>query len=174
MHQRPPAATVRRSPNDWSTADRRASPQRPEPERVLRDARAEPDELPTLEAAAGGGPVTVTELARSRSTARNACGRRLDITRSSSATVCACGCADADAAGQVRIWLYVPPTTDLRKSFDGLAALVRSKLLKTPLKAASCLPSSTAGAHQIKILYFDRRRTTACGHKRLEQGGSTA
>jgi transposase len=28
---------------------------------------------------------------------------------------------------QVRIWLYGPPT-DMRKSFDGLSALVRMKL----------------------------------------------
>jgi transposase len=34
--------------------------------------------------------------------------------------------------GQLRIWLYVPPT-DLRKSFDGLAALVRTKLAEDPL-----------------------------------------
>ena len=34
--------------------------------------------------------------------------------------------------GQLRVWLYVPPT-DLRKSFDGLSALVRTKLQEDPL-----------------------------------------
>ncbi len=34
--------------------------------------------------------------------------------------------------GQVRIWLYAVPT-DLRKSFDGLSALVRTKLDEDPL-----------------------------------------
>ena len=33
---------------------------------------------------------------------------------------------------QVRIWLYAPPT-DMRKSFDGLSALVRTKLVEDPL-----------------------------------------
>ena len=33
---------------------------------------------------------------------------------------------------QVRIWLYAPPT-DMRKSFDGLSALVRTKLAEDPL-----------------------------------------
>ena len=32
----------------------------------------------------------------------------------------------------VRIWLYGPPT-DMRKSFDGLSALVRTKLDENPL-----------------------------------------
>jgi len=36
------------------------------------------------------------------------------------------------AEGQVRIWLYAVPT-DLRKSFDGLSALVRTKLMEDPL-----------------------------------------
>ena len=33
---------------------------------------------------------------------------------------------------QVRIWLYGPPT-DIRKSFDGLSALVGTKLAEDPL-----------------------------------------
>ena len=34
--------------------------------------------------------------------------------------------------GQVRIWLYGPPT-DMRKSFDGLSGLVRMKLKEDPI-----------------------------------------
>ena len=49
--------------------------------------------------------------------------------------------------GQIRIWLYGPPT-DMRKSFDGLAALVRTRL---------------------KALYFDRGGYCVWS-KRLEQG----
>ena len=33
---------------------------------------------------------------------------------------------------QVRLWLYTQPT-DMRKSYDGLSALVKSKLLEDPL-----------------------------------------
>ena len=33
---------------------------------------------------------------------------------------------------QVRVWLYTQPT-DMRKSFDGLSALVKEKLSEDPL-----------------------------------------
>ena len=69
--------------------------------------------------------------------------------------------------GQVRIWLYVPPT-DLRKSFDGLAALVRSKLLEDPL-SGQLFAFLNRRRTQIKILYFDRSGYCVWA-KRLEQG----
>ena len=68
---------------------------------------------------------------------------------------------------QVRVWLYTQPT-DMRKSYDGLSALVKS-----------ALHEDTASGHvfvfinrkrtQMKVLYFDRSGYCVWS-KRLEQG----
>ncbi len=70
-------------------------------------------------------------------------------------------------AGQLRIWLYVPPT-DLRKSFDGLAALVRTKLTEDPL-SGQLFVFLNRRRTQVRILYFDRSGYCVWA-KRLEQG----
>ena len=55
---------------------------------------------------------------------------------------------------QVRIWLYAP-ATDMRKSFDGLSALVRQKLAEDPL-SGQLFVFLNRRPTQLKILYFDR------------------
>ena len=69
--------------------------------------------------------------------------------------------------GQLRIWLYVPPT-DLRKSFDGLSALVRTKLQEEPL-SGQLFVFLNRRRTQVRILYFDRSGYCVWA-KRLEQG----
>ena len=69
--------------------------------------------------------------------------------------------------GQLRIWLYVPPT-DLRKSFDGLSALVRTKLQEDPL-SGQLFVFLNRRRTQVRILYFDRSGYCVWA-KRLEQG----
>jgi len=69
--------------------------------------------------------------------------------------------------GQLRIWLYVPPT-DLRKSFDGLSALVRTKLVEDPL-SGQLFVFLNRRRTQVRILYFDRSGYCVWA-KRLEQG----
>jgi len=69
--------------------------------------------------------------------------------------------------GQVRIWLYGLPT-DMRKSFDGLAALVRTKLAEDPLSGQLFTFINRRRTH-IKVLYFDRSGYCVWA-KRLEQG----
>jgi transposase len=69
--------------------------------------------------------------------------------------------------GQLRIWLYAVPT-DLRKSFDGLSALVRTQLLEDPL-SGQLFVFLNRRATQLKILYFDRSGYCVWA-KRLEQG----
>ena len=69
--------------------------------------------------------------------------------------------------GQLRIWLYVPPT-DLRKSFDGLSALVRTKLAEDPL-SGQLFVFLNRRRTQVRILYFDRSGYCVWA-KRLEQG----
>jgi len=73
--------------------------------------------------------------------------------------------------GQLRIWLYVPPT-DLRKSFDGLSALVRTKLAEDPL-SGQLFVFLNRRRTQLKILYFDRSGYCVWA-KRLEQGRDMA
>jgi len=69
--------------------------------------------------------------------------------------------------GQVRIWLYGPPT-DMRKSFDGLSGLVRMKLEEEPT-SGQLFVFINRRRTQLKVLYFDR--TGYCiWAKRLEQG----
>jgi transposase len=69
--------------------------------------------------------------------------------------------------GQLRLWLYVP-ATDLRKSFDGLSALVRTKLAEDPL-SGQLFVFLNRRRTQLKILYFDRSGYCVWA-KRLEQG----
>ena len=68
---------------------------------------------------------------------------------------------------QVRIWLYAPPT-DMRKSFDGLSALVRTQLDEDPL-SGQLFVFINRRATQMKVLYFDRGGYCVWA-KRLEQG----
>ena len=72
---------------------------------------------------------------------------------------------------QVRIWLYGPPT-DMRKSFDGLSALVRTKLLEDPL-SGQLFVFINRRATQLKVLYYDRGGYCVWA-KRLEQGSRLA
>lgn len=68
---------------------------------------------------------------------------------------------------QVRVWLYNRPT-DMRKSYDGLTALVKSKLQEDPL-SGQLFVFINRKRTQCKVLYFDR--TGYCiWSKRLEQG----
>ena len=68
---------------------------------------------------------------------------------------------------QVRIWLYGPPT-DMRKSFDGLSALVRARLAEDPL-SGQLFVFINRRRTQLKVLYFDRGGYCVWA-KRLEQG----
>ena len=68
---------------------------------------------------------------------------------------------------QVRVWLYTLPT-DMRKSYDGLSALVRNKLHEDPA-SGHLFVFMNRKRTQMKVLYFDR--TGYCvWSKRLEQG----
>lgn len=68
---------------------------------------------------------------------------------------------------KVRIWLYRLPT-DMRKSFDGLSALVRSQLQEDPASGQLFVFINRRKTH-LKILYFDGAGFCLwC--KRLEQG----
>ena len=68
---------------------------------------------------------------------------------------------------QLRVWLYTQPT-DMRKSYDGLSALVRTALHEDPT-SGHLFVFINRKRTQMKVLYFDR-----CGYciwsKRLEQG----
>lgn len=68
---------------------------------------------------------------------------------------------------QVRVWLYTEPT-DMRKSFDGLAALVKEKLAEDPL-SGQLFVFINRKRNYLKALYFDRSGY-ALWAKRLEQG----
>lgn len=69
--------------------------------------------------------------------------------------------------GQLRVYLYGEPT-DLRRSFDGLSALVRQKLLADPLDGGLYVFINRRGT-QIRVLYFDRSGYCVWS-KRLEAG----
>lgn len=68
---------------------------------------------------------------------------------------------------QVRVWLYTRPT-DMRKSFDGLVALVKHQLQEDPLSGQLFVFINRRGTY-CKILYFDRSGYCLWA-KRLEQG----
>jgi len=68
---------------------------------------------------------------------------------------------------QVRIWLYNRPC-DMRKSYDGLCALVKSRLREEPL-SGELFVFINRRRTQMKVLYFDRSGYCIWG-KRLEQG----
>lgn len=67
----------------------------------------------------------------------------------------------------VRVWLCTRPT-DMRKSYDGLSALVKKQLQEDPLSGQLFVFINRKGT-QVKILYFDRSGYCIWG-KRLEQG----
>jgi len=67
----------------------------------------------------------------------------------------------------VRLWLYTPPT-DMRKSFDGLSALVRQKLAETPT-SGQLFVFINRRRTQLKVLYFEQGGYCLWS-KRLEQG----
>ena len=67
----------------------------------------------------------------------------------------------------VRVWLYAA-ATDMRKSFNGLAALARNALGETPT-SGHLFVFINRRRTQIKILYFDRSGYCVWS-KRLEQG----
>ena len=69
--------------------------------------------------------------------------------------------------GQIRVHLYGQPC-DMRKSFDGLQALVRQGLLRDPLDG-SLYVFVNRRASQIRVLYFDRSGFCVWA-KRLEAG----
>ncbi len=68
---------------------------------------------------------------------------------------------------QVRIWLYARPT-DMRKSYDGLSALVKQQLQEDPL-SGQLFVFVNRRQTQMKVLYFDRSGYCIWS-KRLEQG----
>jgi len=67
----------------------------------------------------------------------------------------------------IKIWLYNQPV-DMRKSFDGLAALVKNKLHVSPLSGELFVFINKRQTY-LKILYFDRSGYCLWS-KRLEQG----
>jgi transposase len=67
----------------------------------------------------------------------------------------------------VKIWCAMAPT-DLRRGFDGLAALVRSEDLGDPL-SGHLFVFHNKKADRLKILYWDRDGF-ALWYKRLERG----
>lgn len=71
------------------------------------------------------------------------------------------------AEGQIRVRLYGQPC-DMRKSYDGLQALVRHAMGHEPLDGALYVFANRRGTH-LKCLYFDRSGFCIWG-KRLEAG----
>jgi len=69
--------------------------------------------------------------------------------------------------GQVKIFLCLAPT-DLRKSFDSLAALVQEVLHEDPLSGHLFVFRSKRG-NRLKLLYWDTDGF-ALWYKRLEEG----
>ncbi len=68
---------------------------------------------------------------------------------------------------RLHIWLYTQPT-DMRKSFDGLSAMVKTKLAEDPLSGQLFVFINRKGNY-LKALYFDRSGY-ALWARRLEQG----
>lgn len=69
--------------------------------------------------------------------------------------------------GSVRIWLYTEPT-DMRKSYNGLSALIKHKMQADPL-SGQLFVFINRRKTQMKIIYFDSSGY-AIWSKRLEQG----
>lgn len=69
--------------------------------------------------------------------------------------------------GGVRVWLYARPT-DMRKSFDGLSALVKNVLREDPL-SGHLFVFLNRKRTMVKVLYFDRSGYCVWS-KRLERG----
>lgn len=69
--------------------------------------------------------------------------------------------------GHIRVYLYGQPV-DMRKSFDGLYALVRHGLRQDPLNGQLFAFVNRRATH-IKVLYFDRSGWCLWA-KRLEAG----
>lgn len=69
--------------------------------------------------------------------------------------------------GQYRVWLYTQPT-DMRKSFDGLSALVKHTLFEDPT-SGHLFVFINRKRTQMKVLYFDRSGYCVWS-KRLERG----
>jgi transposase len=67
----------------------------------------------------------------------------------------------------VQVWVATTPV-DMRKSFDGLAEVVRSFLGHDPLSGSLFVFRNRAG-HLLKILWWDHDGLTIY-YKRLEQG----
>ena len=67
----------------------------------------------------------------------------------------------------VQVWLATTPV-DMRKSFDGLAEVVRSFLGHDPL-SGHLFVFRNRGGHRVKILWWDRDGL-AIYYKRLERG----
>ena len=68
---------------------------------------------------------------------------------------------------QVRIWLCTLPT-DMRKSYNGLSALVKNALQGNPL-SGELFVFVNLRQNQMKVLYFDRSGYCIWS-KKLEQG----
>lgn len=68
----------------------------------------------------------------------------------------------------VRIWLCLRPT-DMRKSFDGLAALTREVLRQDPIASGHLFVFVSRRADRLKALWWDRDGY-ALYAKRLERG----
>ena len=68
----------------------------------------------------------------------------------------------------MRIWLCLRPA-DMRKSFDGLAALTRQVLLQDPIASGHLFVFVSRRADRLKIFWWDRDGY-ALYAKRLERG----
>jgi transposase len=69
--------------------------------------------------------------------------------------------------GNVQVWLATSPV-DMRKSFDGLAEVVRASLGHDPL-CGSMFVFRNKSAERVKILWWDRDGLIIY-YKRLERG----
>ncbi len=69
--------------------------------------------------------------------------------------------------GRIRVHMYGQPC-DMRKSFDGLSALVRNALGRDPMDGSLYVYVNRT-ATQMRVLYFDRSGYCVWG-KRLEAG----
>jgi transposase len=68
----------------------------------------------------------------------------------------------------VRIWLCLKPA-DMRRSFDGLAAMTRQVLLQDPIASGHLFVFVSRRADRLKALWWDRDGY-ALYAKRLERG----